>query len=73
MKFRLGSPKANKQPAIGVVIAAYNAARTITEALDSLRAQTSQHWSALIVDDGSTDDTAAIVKKYCAKDRRFQL
>lgn len=46
-------------PEVSVVIAAHNAGRTIDVALASLAAQTLRGAGVLVVDDGSTDDTAA--------------
>jgi len=44
---------------VSVVIPAYNAAATLDRALDSVRDQTVPVAEVLIVDDGSSDDTAA--------------
>jgi peptidoglycan/xylan/chitin deacetylase (PgdA/CDA1 family)/2-polyprenyl-3-methyl-5-hydroxy-6-metoxy-1,4-benzoquinol methylase len=49
---------------VTVVIPAFNAADTVREALDSLRAQTRPDWEAIVVDDGSTDGTAEVVEAY---------
>lgn len=49
---------------IDFIIPAYNAEGTITRTLDSLRAQTDPHWNAIVVDDGSTDQTSRIVNSY---------
>ncbi len=46
-------------PEVSVVIAAYNAGRTIDAALGSVATQTLHGVGVLVVDDGSTDDTAA--------------
>lgn len=46
---------------IGVVIAAYDVAQWIGACLSSLRDQTHADWTAIVVDDGSRDATAAVV------------
>lgn len=60
-------------PKVSVIIPAYNASRTIAATLDSVRAQTFAQFECWIVDDGSTDDTAAIAEQYGKADERFQL
>src|SRR6185503_4976321 len=57
-------------PLITVVVAARDAAITVCEALDSLRAQTFADWECIVVDDGSSDSTGALARSY-APDRRF--
>lgn len=47
---------------IDFVIPAHNAASTLGDTLASLRAQTDPRWGAIVVDDGSTDATARIVR-----------
>jgi glycosyltransferase involved in cell wall biosynthesis len=54
---------------ISVVIPAYNAARYIGRALDSVLAQTHKPDEIIVVDDGSTDDTAGIVETYSSQVR----
>jgi glycosyltransferase involved in cell wall biosynthesis len=58
-------------PKVTVVIAAYNAARFIRQTLDSVFAQTLHHVELIVVDDGSTDGTAAILNTI--DDRRLQV
>lgn len=58
---------------VSIIIPAYNAAVTIAETLDSVIAQTHMAWEALVVDDGSQDETAAIVADYAARDGRIRL
>lgn len=56
---------------VSVVMPAYNAASVIGDAIVSVLAQTYPCWELLIVDDGSTDETAAVVCSY--KDPRIKL
>jgi len=51
-------------PKISVIMPAYNAAKYISEAIESVLAQTYPVHEIIVVDDGSTDSTAEIVKKY---------
>lgn len=60
-------------PRVSVLIAAYNAAAYIEQALDSVVAQTTSDWEALVADDGSSDDTCAIVERRAAADPRIRL
>ncbi len=56
---------------VSVVIPAYNAAATIAETLQSVREQTDGHWEAVVVNDGSTDDTGAIARSFATRDQRI--
>lgn len=58
-------------PAFSVIIPCWNAAATLRDTLDSLKTQDCQDWDAIVIDDGSTDDTAKIIAEYCAADARF--
>ena len=60
-------------PKVTVVVPAYNVSKYIQEALVSLEKQTFTDFEVLIVDDGSTDDTANVVQKFCQRDSRFKL
>ena len=51
-------------PLISVVIPTYNRAYIIRNAIDSVVAQTYRNWELIIVDDGSSDDTKAVVESY---------
>jgi glycosyltransferase involved in cell wall biosynthesis len=57
---------------ISVVIPAYNASRFIAETLESVLAQTLQPDEVLVIDDGSTDDTAAIADGFAPRVRVFR-
>jgi glycosyltransferase involved in cell wall biosynthesis len=52
------------EPTISVVIPCYNGARFIRETLESVRAQTRPVLEVIVVDDGSTDDSAAIAESF---------
>jgi glycosyltransferase involved in cell wall biosynthesis len=52
------------KPSMSFVIPAHNRAHLIAETIDSVLAQTNPNWEAIIVDDGSTDGTDAVVKAY---------
>jgi glycosyltransferase involved in cell wall biosynthesis len=58
---------------ISVVIPCYNAVTTVTETLQSLLAQNSTDWKALVVDDDSTDGTVDIVTGLVGDDPRFRV
>lgn len=52
---------------ISVIMACYNCAETLPKAIDSILAQTYKNWVLICCDDGSTDDTLSILKKYQAQ------
>lgn len=58
---------------ITIIIPAYNAQQGLQQCLDSLYAQTCTDWEAIIVDDGSTDQTAKICNTNAAKDSRIRV
>jgi len=59
-------------PLISVVIPAYNAEQFLDETLESVLSQTYENWECIIVNDGSTDNTESVAKKWCEKDARFR-
>ena|GEM_PF-6084741 len=58
---------------ISVIVPAYNAEDTILDTLESLIAQTYPNWEAIVVDDGSTDETAKLVGRFVERDTRIRL
>jgi len=61
------------QPRFSVVVPAYNACQTLHETLEAMLAQEYAAWECVVVDDGSTDDTAQVVEHYRSRDARFRL
>lgn len=53
-----------KQVKISVLIPAYNSAKTIVEALESIKNQTYQNWEIILINDGSQDETETILRRY---------
>lgn len=53
-----------KQVKISVLIPAYNSAKTIVEALESIKNQTYQNWEIILINDGSQDKTEKILRRY---------
>lgn len=51
-------------PLVSVLLCAYNEERTIGAAIQSILLQTYQKWELILIDDGSTDGTVAIAKRY---------
>jgi len=49
---------------VSVAIPTFNAAETLPMALGSLLAQSFENWEALVVDDGSTDETRKVVRRF---------
>ena len=60
-------------PLISIIMPAYNAEKTIAGSIDSVLGQSYSSWELLVIDDGSTDSTAAIVKKAASMDARVTL
>ena len=60
-------------PRVTVVTPAYNVGRYIGEAVDSVLRQTFPDFEYLVVDDGSADDTAQVIKSHGNEDPRLRL
>ncbi len=57
---------------VSVIMPAYNAEKYIPEAIESVIGQTYPGWELIVVDDGSTDNTAGIISQYAARDNRIR-
>lgn len=60
-------------PTISVMMPAYNAAAFIAQAIEAVQAQTFGDWELVCYDDGSTDNTAEIVRAYAENDQRIRF
>ena len=58
-------------PKVSVLLPTYNRADVLRQAIDSIRAQTLEDWELIVLDDGSTDETQDVMRRYCAKDSRI--
>jgi CDP-glycerol glycerophosphotransferase len=60
-------------PRVSVVVPVYNVASYLDACLESLAVQTAGDLEVIMVDDGSTDESPAIAKRFAARDGRFRL
>lgn len=61
------------EPVSLILMATYNGENYIEEQLDSILSQTYTNWKLLIRDDGSTDRTVSIIRRYMERDKRIEL
>lgn len=58
---------------ISVIIPVYNSEKYVRRCIDSVIAQTYQNWEMILVDDGSVDNSLAILQEYENKDTRVNV
>ncbi|MDG0811833.1 glycosyltransferase family 2 protein [Cohnella rhizosphaerae] len=58
---------------LSVIIPVYNAERHINKCLDSVKNQTYSNWEAIIIDDGSSDNSYSLLLNYALSDDRFKV
>lgn len=61
------------RPEVSVAMPVFNAAATVREAIESIRAQTLENWELVIVDDGSTDGTEDLLRDFAHEDDRIRV
>lgn len=61
------------KPKISVIMPNYNGEKYLVEAIESILNQTYRDFEFIIIDDGSTDNSVKIIKKYAQKDKRIKL
>jgi len=64
---------ANGKPLVSVITPAYNEEKYLSDCIESVLAQTYEHWDYLIVDNRSTDRTLEIARYYAGKDHRIRV
>ncbi len=60
-------------PVVSVLVTVYNRARYLEACLESIRESTYPHWEAVVVDDGSSDESLMIARQFAAVDPRFRV
>lgn len=60
-------------PVVSVLMAVHNGMPHVQRAVESIQQQTLSDWEMIVVDDGSTDDSAECIAKYAVADRRIHL
>ena len=61
------------KPRFSVIVPLYNKAPFVKKALESIISQTFTDWECIIVDDGSTDNSASICEEFSNSLTRFAL
>ena len=60
-------------PLISIIIPTYNRVQYVTRAIDAIRNQAFTAWELIVVDDGSSDDTAVVLSELALQDCRIQV
>lgn len=63
----------NSQPSVSVIMTVYNTERYLKDAIESILIQTLCDFELIIVDDGSTDNSHALLRDLAAQDKRIKL
>ena len=66
-------PITDQGPLVSVIIPVYNGAQFISKTLASVQDQTYSRWEAIVVDDGSIDDSVAQIRQMAARDDRITV
>ena len=65
--------EATSSALVSVIVPAYNAGATLAQCMDSILAQAHANLEVLLLDDGSTDGSAALMDGYAARDARVRV
>lgn len=58
---------------VSIITPCYNGGRYVAETIESVKRQTYPNWEMIIIDDGSTDDSAEIIAGYAQDDPRIKM
>lgn len=58
---------------ISIIMPVYNGEKYLSRAIDSVIAQTNLEWELLVADDGSTDSSLTVARRYAGQDHRIHL
>jgi glycosyltransferase involved in cell wall biosynthesis len=61
------------RPLVSILTPVYNGDAFLAQCIDSVLAQTYEHWECVLVDNASTDRTAEILRDYAARDARIRV
>ena len=61
------------QPLVSIIVPVYNAEQSLPRCLDSICAQTYQNLEIILVDDGSTDNSLTVCRKFAYRDARIHV
>ena len=70
--YNIGNPLENVG-LVSIVVPVYNSAKFLDLSLQSIINQTYQNWNAILINDGSTDNSLEILQKFAKKDKRFLI
>lgn len=73
VRSRRGDRAEHRRPRLSIVVPVYNVESYLAECLDSVLAQPYDDLEVILVDDGSTDSSAGIARRYAADHPRFRL
>lgn len=72
LKVTTAEPKTTTRPLVSIIIPTHNYGALISETLSVLQRQTHANWECIVVDDGSTDNTAEVLRRVAAHEPRVR-
>ena len=73
LRDKQGAAMRSESPVVSVIVPVYNRAEQVVGAIDSIVEQTFENWELIAVDDGSTDETPAVLRACAEKDSRLRI